>query len=932
MKRAALFVSSCLLASATGFAQQRRPAVQYGNYVRAWHTPAPDRSVPLDDSGRAKLALVALNTHERVELTAFGARGGFSQRDLDRAAHELREPSSGNEHPIEPRVLDALYRIQTHFNAQEIRVISGYRTPASIGSPRSSNHGRGRAIDIVVPGATDEDVAKLAREMGFMGVGIYPTSGFVHVDVRDRSYFLGRFERRGREKSRARNLVGRRDARGSRRDGARRTWSRERDGRKRRRCAARRRRRERGERCAGGRGRRLMSPEVAALVAAQRVREAAELAAERGESDVASELFEKACEFGSAAKAALAAEDPARALSLAAVARDDALAERALAALVAREDPRGSARLAGVAAQLSLRGDHAWAARVHEARSDALAAASAWELAGDAVRAATLFERAGDPVAAAKTLESEIRRNPAHLECHVALGKLLVRYDKHEAAVRTLQKIPRESPLRRDALAPLAHALGALGLTQAADEASRELAALGGAPPEAPSPAPPQAEVQRRLYGRYEVVREVASTATSRVLECIDAVRGEHVAVKIFAGWEVRGTGRDALARFEREVRVLGAIDHPNVVPLRDFVADGPAMVLAWMSGGTLETMMQTPLAPARSVEIAEAVLRALGEAHRLGVLHRDVKPANVLFDDAGVARLSDFGVAHLSDLSATATAAVIGTLAYMSPEQREGKSATVQSDIYGVGAILFEMLTGERLVIGEEPKTRPSGVHRDLDARHDAAVMHMLAPSALARPADTFAARREISSLTWPKDVEHAAPRPRAQRPASERPSAARMQPDVDAAIEDREAKRSGLSFSRGFGGSVPISFDAWTGRRVERVALTPQSLVRAGAFARAGHHALQVVLRVDRDDASLWLEAPAHARLDRPLSPNEYTALLEALDSLHAHGVVHGKVDREHIALGGPNAITLLFDTAPEASATADTDFTQLRRLAHA
>lgn len=135
------------------------------------------------------LALVALNTQERVELTALSAHGGFSQRDLDRAAYLLREPSSGNEHPIEPRLLDAIYNIQTHFGAQEIRVVSGYRTPASIASTRGSNHGRGRAIDIVVPGASDADVAKLARDMGFMGVGIYPTSGFVHVDVRDRSYF-----------------------------------------------------------------------------------------------------------------------------------------------------------------------------------------------------------------------------------------------------------------------------------------------------------------------------------------------------------------------------------------------------------------------------------------------------------------------------------------------------------------------------------------------------------------------------------------------------------------------------------------------------------------------------------------------------------------------------------------------------------------------
>jgi serine/threonine-protein kinase len=637
-------------------------------------------------------------------------------------------------------------------------------------------------------------------------------------------------------------------------------------------------------------------------------REAAELAASRGEHAKASELFEKACEFARAAKSALDGDDPARALQLAVIARDDELAARALDA-VTRAQP---ARLAALAAQLEARGDYAWAARAQEARASGAPgertrhdfdAASDWERAGDPVRAAAIYERGNDPVAASKALEAALRRDPKQHAARVALGNLLVKYGKYEAAVRALQHVPRESPSRRDALPSLACALGALGLAEAEGEATRELAALGGPGEISPAPAP-ATEVQRRIYGRYEVVREVASTATSRVIECIDSVRGERVAVKIFAGWEVRGTGRDALARFEREVRVLGALDHPNVVPLRDFIPEGPAMVLAWMSGGTLETMMQSPLAPARSVEIAEAVLRALGEAHRLGVLHRDVKPANVLFDDAGVTRLSDFGVAHLSDLSVTATAAVIGTLAYMSPEQREGKPATVQSDIYGVGAILFEMLTGERLAAGEEPKTRPSGVHRDLDARHDAVVMQLLAPKPLDRPADTFAARRALSAFTWPKDVEHAAIKPRATRAESERPSAARLRHDDDT--------------------------DAWTGRSIARVALTPQSLGRAGAFARANVRSLQLVLRVDRDDETIWFEAAPPRRLDRPLTERENRVLLEALDALHAHGVVHGHVDRDHVALGGPLDVMLLFDAATDASATADTDFTQLRRLA--
>jgi uncharacterized protein YcbK (DUF882 family) len=158
----------------------------YANSVRAWHAAIPGKSAPNDDRGRPKLVLFALNTQERVELTALSDTGGFSGSDLERAAQLLRDPRTGNEHPVEPRLLDSVYRIARKFAAHEIRVVSGYRTPKP---GTHSNHGRGRAMDLIVPGTTDEDVAKFAREAGFAGVGIYPVSGFVHVDVREHSHF-----------------------------------------------------------------------------------------------------------------------------------------------------------------------------------------------------------------------------------------------------------------------------------------------------------------------------------------------------------------------------------------------------------------------------------------------------------------------------------------------------------------------------------------------------------------------------------------------------------------------------------------------------------------------------------------------------------------------------------------------------------------------
>ena len=152
---------------------------------RGWHAAA-NKPQTMDESGKPKLVLQGLNIPDRVELTAHTDKGGFSAEDLDRAAHVMREPSTGNEHPIDPRLVDFIYRVATHFKVPEVRVLSGYRTPHH-GS--TSNHGKGRAMDCVLPGTSDEEVAKFAREQGFVGVGVYPTSGFLHLDVRERSFF-----------------------------------------------------------------------------------------------------------------------------------------------------------------------------------------------------------------------------------------------------------------------------------------------------------------------------------------------------------------------------------------------------------------------------------------------------------------------------------------------------------------------------------------------------------------------------------------------------------------------------------------------------------------------------------------------------------------------------------------------------------------------
>jgi tRNA A-37 threonylcarbamoyl transferase component Bud32 len=644
----------------------------------------------------------------------------------------------------------------------------------------------------------------------------------------------------------------------------------------------------------------LVDADVARLVREERLLEAAAVASERGDPHLASQIYERACDWANAATEALRAGDGPRALELAAEAGDEALAEQAAARVPIEASEATAARLAR-------RGHDAFAARLLETTGHALLAARSWERAGQPVRAAALLERAGDPAGAARVLESALRRAPQAWACAAALGALLARFAKHEAAVRVLQRVPGDAPERREALVHLVPALEHLGLARASADAAAELVARGGAPArDEPEQA---ARVRQRVFGRYDVVREAASSPSARVLECIDVVRGERVAVKVFAAWDTQGAGRDALARFEREVRTMRALDHPNIVPLRDYVPEGPAIVLAWMPGGTLERMLATtgPLAPARAVEIATAVLAALGEAHRVGILHRDVKPANVLFDDAGGARLSDFGVAHLGDVSTTATAGVFGTLAYMSPEQREGRPATARSDVFSAGTLLREMLTGERPLPGQAARIHPSEAHGELDARHDAIVTRLTAPDPALRPGDAFEARSALLALAWPAALDAVAARPRAAHKSSARPREGRLQVGLDGTARD-----------------------AWTGRAVERVALSERALARARSFARADHLDLQGVLRVDHDDATIWLEAPRGGPLDRALSEAERARLRGALEALHAAGAVHGSVDAAHVFVDDSGSgVVLRFEAEPEATATIDRDRLALARL---
>jgi eukaryotic-like serine/threonine-protein kinase len=154
------------------------------------------------------------------------------------------------------------------------------------------------------------------------------------------------------------------------------------------------------------------------------------------------------------------------------------------------------------------------------------------------------------------------------------------------------------------------------------------------------------------------------------------------------------------LGRFRREAKALGALAHENVMRLYDYGEDeaGPYMALEWLHGGTLEDRLkQGPLPPGETHRVAVGIAAGLAHLHGRGLVHRDLKPANVLFDEEGRPKLGDFGLARHTAGAGTLTEAgtVLGTAAYISPEQAAGEPAGAASDVYSFGVILFRMLTG---------------------------------------------------------------------------------------------------------------------------------------------------------------------------------------------------------------------------------------------
>ena len=275
--------------------------------------------------------------------------------------------------------------------------------------------------------------------------------------------------------------------------------------------------------------------------------------------------------------------------------------------------------------------------------------------------------------------------------------------------------------------------------------------------------------VREVLAGRYELLEVLGRGGMGIVFRARDRVLERVVAVKVLPA--ERAEDEMFVARFEREARAAAGLNHPNIAAVFDSGCDEETrfIVMELVPGSSLAVLLRRagPLPSAQAAAIAVGIAGALDAAHGAGIIHRDVKPANVMVDDRGAVKVLDFGIARAaSDTSLTQTAMVLGSAPYVAPEVARGERADERSDIYSLGCVLYEMLTGRPPFTGEllaavlhqhtsaRPRP-PRELNPSVPEAMDALVMRMLAKSPGARPQQARQVAHAL--LTRPKRKDSA-------------------------------------------------------------------------------------------------------------------------------------------------------------------------------
>src|SRR5262245_917255 len=242
--------------------------------------------------------------------------------------------------------------------------------------------------------------------------------------------------------------------------------------------------------------------------------------------------------------------------------------------------------------------------------------------------------------------------------------------------------------------------------------------------------------------GPYEIVALLGAGGMGEVYRARDPRLGRNVAIKVLP--ESMAGDPSRLQRFQHEARAVAALSHPNIVAVFDIGVEPVAFLVSeLLEGETLRLRLSRgPLGPKASIELALQLVTGLAAAHARHIVHRDLKPENIFVTRDGTLKILDFGLAKASapsaagfdgvdaTMSVTMPGAVLGTAGYMAPEQVRGEAADPRSDVFAVGAILFEMVTGDRAFSGSSPADTMSAILRE----HPRDITAHGAPPAIAR------------------------------------------------------------------------------------------------------------------------------------------------------------------------------------------------------
>jgi Tol biopolymer transport system component len=260
-----------------------------------------------------------------------------------------------------------------------------------------------------------------------------------------------------------------------------------------------------------------------------------------------------------------------------------------------------------------------------------------------------------------------------------------------------------------------------------------------------------------QTLGPYRIVEQLGRGGMAAVFKAFQPSLERYVAIKVLPPYYAHEPG--FAERFTREARAVARLEHPHILPVYDFGQEGDYtyIVMKYVPAGTLKDLIADgPLAPGRAADVISQIAEALDDAHRQGIIHRDVKPSNVLMDRGQWALLMDFGLARIVEGSKqlTASGVGVGTPAYMAPEQGRGVKVGPQADVYSLGIVLFEMLTGQVPFDAETPMavvikhiTDPLPLPRAINPRIPEAVERVILKALAKEPDHRYATAGEMAA-----------------------------------------------------------------------------------------------------------------------------------------------------------------------------------------